>query len=94
MKQLRGSIERDLLDYDSRIAGSHEPPQPPSHGSSRYLPKFEELRRLLEACITSNFGGIESSTLYSQTYYGTKNLLQEFIEEGKPIFPRWYGANY
>ena len=84
MKQLRDNIERDLLDNDSGI--THKPPQPLSHRPSRHLPKFEELRRLLEACMINNFGGIESSRLYSQTYYGTKNLLQEFIEEGKPIF--------
>lgn len=86
MRQLRNNIERSLSDNDSTITGPHEPPQPPSLRLSRQLPEFEELRTLLEACIRSNFGGIESSRLYSQTYYGTKNLLQEFTEEGKLIF--------
>lgn len=42
----------------------------------------EELRILLEACVKNNFGGIESARLYSQTYYGTKSLVQEYVEEG------------
>jgi len=41
----------------------------------------EELRVLLEACVKSNFVGIESARLYSQTYYGTKDLVQGFIDE-------------
>lgn len=42
----------------------------------------EELRVLVEACVKSNFVGVENSRLYSQTYYGTKNLVQEFVDEG------------
>jgi hypothetical protein len=40
---------------------------------------------LIEACVKTNFVGVENSRLYSQTYYGTKNLVQEFIDEGKRI---------
>lgn len=40
-----------------------------------------ELRRLLETCVKSNFGGIESPRLYSMTYYGTKNLVEVYLEE-------------
>jgi predicted acylesterase/phospholipase RssA len=43
----------------------------------------EDLKSLIEACVKSNFVGVENSRLYSQTYYGTKNLVQEFIDEGE-----------
>lgn len=41
----------------------------------------DELRNLVELCVKSNFGGIESFRLYSQTYYGTKDRVQEYVEE-------------
>ena len=43
----------------------------------------DELRALIEACVKNNFVGVENARLYSQTYYGTKNLVQNFIDEGK-----------
>jgi hypothetical protein len=52
----------------------------------------EDLKSLVEACVKNNFVGIENARLYSQTYYGTKNLVQNFIDEGEldmiPIFGR------
>jgi hypothetical protein len=52
-------------------------------GSGNYKNRpVEELRSLVQACVKNNFVGVESSRLYSQTYYGTKTLVQEFIEEG------------
>ncbi|KAF2501720.1 patatin-domain-containing protein [Lophium mytilinum] len=41
----------------------------------------EELRGLLEACVKNNFVGFENPRLYSETYYGTKNLVQSFVDE-------------
>ncbi|KAI1393877.1 patatin-like phospholipase domain-containing protein [Hypoxylon trugodes] len=41
----------------------------------------EELKALTEACVKNNFVGVESPRLYSQTYYGTKNLVQNFVDE-------------
>ncbi|GAO13181.1 uncharacterized protein UV8b_03588 [Ustilaginoidea virens] len=41
----------------------------------------EDLRSLVEACVKNNFVGVENARLYSQTYYGTKNLVQNFIDE-------------
>ncbi|POR34693.1 Patatin-like phospholipase domain-containing protein [Tolypocladium paradoxum] len=41
----------------------------------------EDLKALIEACVKNNFVGVENSRLYSQTYYGTKNLVQNFIDE-------------
>jgi hypothetical protein len=46
---------------------------------------IEELKSLIEACVKNNFVGVENSRLYSQTYYGTKNLVQEFNDESKLI---------
>lgn len=43
---------------------------------------MEDLKALVEACVKNNFVGVENSRLYSQTYYGTKNLVQEFVDEG------------
>ena len=45
----------------------------------------EGLKGLIEACVKNNFVGVENPRLYSQTYYGTKNLVQNFIDEGKPV---------
>lgn len=42
----------------------------------------EELKSLIGACVKNNFVGVENSRLYSETYYGSKNLVQDFIEEG------------
>ncbi|KAF8863735.1 patatin-domain-containing protein [Acephala macrosclerotiorum] len=41
----------------------------------------DDLKSLIEACVKNNFVGVENSRLYSQTYYGTKNLVQDFIDE-------------
>ncbi|KJZ72962.1 Patatin-like phospholipase-containing protein [Hirsutella minnesotensis 3608] len=41
----------------------------------------DDLKSLIEACVKNNFVGVENSRLYSQTYYGTKNLVQNFIDE-------------
>jgi hypothetical protein len=43
---------------------------------------IDDLKVLVEACVKSNFVGVENSRLYSQTYYGTKNLVQQFVDEG------------
>ncbi|KAK2785635.1 hypothetical protein FQN52_008322 [Onygenales sp. PD_12] len=42
---------------------------------------MEDLRILLEGCVRNNFGGVENPRLYSETYFGTKYLVQEFIDE-------------
>lgn len=47
----------------------------------------EELRALIEACVKNNFAGIESACMYSQTYYGTKHLVQSFVDEGGCVLP-------
>jgi predicted acylesterase/phospholipase RssA len=42
---------------------------------------IEDLKSLLEACIKNNFVGVENPRLYSETYIGTKDLVQEFVDE-------------
>lgn len=42
----------------------------------------EALTALLVACVKNNFVGVENPRLYSQTYYGTKNLVQNHVDEG------------
>ena len=43
----------------------------------------DDLRLLAEACVKNDFVGVENPRLYSQTYYGTKNLVQNFVDESK-----------
>lgn len=42
---------------------------------------INQLRGLLEACVKSNFVGFENPHLYSESYYGTKHLVQEYVDE-------------
>ncbi|KAL9094013.1 MAG: hypothetical protein Q9165_003683 [Trypethelium subeluteriae] len=48
------------------------------HGDRKAI---DELQSLCEACIKSNFVGVENPRLYSETYSGTKNLVQSFTDE-------------
>ncbi|KAI9841827.1 MAG: hypothetical protein M1837_000373 [Sclerophora amabilis] len=50
------------------------------NGSGGQRP-VDELRSLVEATVKNNFVGIENPRLYSQTYCGTKVLVQEFVDE-------------
>ncbi|KAM3534613.1 hypothetical protein MY4038_002163 [Beauveria bassiana] len=50
-------------------------------GGGEGIRAVEELKALTEACVKNNFVGIDNPKLYSQTYYGTKNLVQNFIDE-------------
>jgi predicted acylesterase/phospholipase RssA len=43
----------------------------------------EDLRALMEACMKNNFVGFENPRLYSETYYGTKHLVQSFVDEAE-----------
>lgn len=42
---------------------------------------IDDLRATLETCVKANFAGIENPRLYCETYYGTKDLLQTYIDE-------------
>lgn len=45
------------------------------------LSALDELKLLLESCIKNNFVGIENPRLYSETYIGTKRLIQSFVDQ-------------
>ncbi|KAI0028467.1 acyl transferase/acyl hydrolase/lysophospholipase, partial [Vararia minispora EC-137] len=52
--------------------------------SLRTFRKRDDVRGVLgvlETCMRVNFAGIESPRLYSETYYGTKDLIESFIAE-------------
>ncbi|KAG9240981.1 acyl transferase/acyl hydrolase/lysophospholipase [Calycina marina] len=51
------------------------------NGSGHGSRSVEDLKALVEACVKNNFVGVENSRLYSQTYFGTKTLVQEFVDE-------------
>lgn len=40
-----------------------------------------ELMTFLQQCLIKNYAGVENKQLYSHRYFGTKNLVQEYIEE-------------
>ena len=57
-------------------------------GDGKAKKAVEDLKALVEACAKNNFVGIENPRLYSQTYYGTKNLVQNFVDEGEELRPK------
>jgi predicted acylesterase/phospholipase RssA len=66
LKKVRADAEREI---DNGRSGSSE------------ASAIEELRTLLEACVKNNFAGVENPRIYSETYSGTKDLVQEYIDE-------------
>jgi predicted acylesterase/phospholipase RssA len=52
-----------------------------SHPAAERYRALEELKQLVEMCTRNNFAGIENPRMYSETYYGTKELAQNFIDE-------------
>lgn len=36
---------------------------------------------VLETCVRTNFAGVESARLYSETFFGTKDLIEDYIAE-------------
>lgn len=42
---------------------------------------IDNLRGLAEACVKNNFSGFEDPHLYSETYFGTKDLIQAYVDE-------------
>ncbi|KAJ5543504.1 Patatin/Phospholipase A2-like protein [Penicillium sp. DV-2018c] len=66
LKQVRKDAEREM-----EVGGI----------GSNDIPAIEDLRALLEACVKNNFAGVENPRIYSETYSGTKDLVQEYIDE-------------
>ncbi|PNS21464.1 hypothetical protein CAC42_1243 [Sphaceloma murrayae] len=56
--------------------------EPNINGSAeKHALALDELRGLVEAAVKNNFAGYENPRLYSETYYGTKNLVQAYVDE-------------
>ncbi|KAK1149601.1 hypothetical protein N8T08_005150 [Aspergillus melleus] len=64
---------RSLVEQERKQDGS----------GSNETAAVEELCALLEACVKNNFAGVENPRLYSESYSGTKDLVQEYIDEVK-----------
>lgn len=56
-----------------------EEQRPP--GVDRDTQPIEDLKLLLESCMKNNFVGVENPRLYSETYIGTKDLVQRFTDQ-------------
>ncbi|MCJ1374710.1 hypothetical protein MMC20_005942 [Loxospora ochrophaea] len=69
---------KDQLKVRRERAGREEHSQPGALSNSQAV---QELKSLVEACVKDNFVGVENPRLYSETYYGTKHLAQEFVDE-------------
>lgn len=70
LQHLRKQAEEDERSSRGRTGGREGGERP-----------IDLLRKVLESCVKANFAGIENPRLYSETYYGTKNLLQSYIDE-------------
>jgi len=66
-EQAEADEERPISKFDGNSSGQTRP--------------IDELRGLVEACVKNNFAGFENPRLYSETYYGTKDLVQSFVDE-------------
>ncbi|KAF2399565.1 patatin-domain-containing protein [Trichodelitschia bisporula] len=64
-----------------RKQAEEEETYPALNGDSGGQRAIDELRGLVEASVKNNFSGFENPRLYSETYYGTKDLVQKFVEE-------------
>ncbi|KAK3058091.1 hypothetical protein LTR09_001168 [Extremus antarcticus] len=69
MEQMRNARRKAEGQEDSR-----------SDGVGRQRP-VERLVELARSSVKNNFAGFENPRLYSQTYWGTKDLVQHFIDE-------------
>ncbi|KAI8975177.1 hypothetical protein BDF20DRAFT_877304 [Mycotypha africana] len=51
------------------------------HRQGNTLEDATKLMDVLYVCLKQNFAGIENEKLYSNTYLGTKRLIEEYVEE-------------
>ncbi|KAF2177003.1 lipid particle protein [Zopfia rhizophila CBS 207.26] len=72
---------RDQMVGIRQRAQSDENRRSNENSTANQQKAFEELRGLVEACVKNNFVGFENPRLYSETYYGTKDLVQSFVDE-------------
>ncbi|KAJ5893345.1 hypothetical protein N7495_005036 [Penicillium taxi] len=62
------------LRKDVELEAQHEP-------TTEISSAIDDLESLLEACVKNNFAGVENPRIYSESYVGTKELVQEYIDE-------------
>lgn len=72
------SIVREVRDSLRSLRRRHEQGQ---KARADVRPMLDEIRSLIEASVKNNFVGVENPRLYSETYVGTKTLVQSFIDE-------------
>jgi len=51
--------------------------------------RVNELKDHLQGVVKPNFGGVENTRLYSQTYHGTKKPIEEYVQEGNHHLSNW-----
>ncbi|KAF4554152.1 Hypothetical protein D9617_5g070290 [Elsinoe fawcettii] len=61
--------------------------------SEKHALVVDELRGLVEACVKNNFAGYENPRLYSESYYGTKNLVQAYVDEASAAVQTLFDSN-
>lgn len=78
VRKVKADLKRSRARAEAEEKGKEQqqPTKRPTESGA-----VEELWSLVEACVKPNFTGIENPRLYSQTYYGTKNLVQGFVDE-------------
>jgi len=89
MRRCRRNIESENRIRENNRS-ENKRPTVVENGSSTPSKYVEDLKALIEACVKNNFVGVENSRLYSQTYYGTKTLVQQFVDEGT----RWFNLDF
>lgn len=81
---------RKFRELAQRQEGAEGEEKSRGNGHADRYRMVEDLRDLVEMCVKNNFAGIESPRMYSQTYYGTKNLVQSFIDEGRYLYKQFF----
>ncbi|EON63212.1 hypothetical protein W97_02439 [Coniosporium apollinis CBS 100218] len=64
-------------DATAQVNGEHAK----NISEERQRQAVEDLRSLVEACVKSNWSGTENPHLYSETYFGTKHLVQSYFDQ-------------
>jgi predicted acylesterase/phospholipase RssA len=73
-------VRNRMIRYRKEAEAAEKDPKASTPGSTRPV---DELCALVEASIRDNFVGFENPRLYSETYYGTKELVQSFTDEAE-----------
>ncbi|KAK3504657.1 patatin-like phospholipase domain-containing protein NCU11180 [Neurospora crassa] len=84
-EEVERELESESQNSDNGVASGEETSNTKAgggnNGNDKKTQPVVDLKALIEACVKNNFVGIENPRLYSQTYYGTKNLVQNYVDE-------------